>query len=383
MSVLPKRRSREEMAAGFRKRMTENQNKAEGGFYAPLFRRDISIPFMKCPEGYHTIDILDYIAGKNDPMPGEPSYCFEFFIYTDVGAGQGPIICLSKTFGLPDPIAEDRARKQRDGAEDSIIKALLPNTSARVLYNVICSDNKEEEMKGVQVFHTSSYLMEDYLREMAKGSVRPGMEGIDPLVNFTDPVEGKSIKFKREGKVEKTKFILHQFIDRPKGFIIPDSDLEKVFILDELIHIPTYEEVAEYYYGKGQSMPSERSLGGTQTPPGEEPTRRSRYDTQADVPNEIAKPVQERSESSSNPCPAGHVFGQDANKFMKDCEPCTKWQECVREKNKLADATKVTAPESKPETPQPTPAPEPAKPAEAPATASPVPEEGRRRRRSS
>jgi hypothetical protein len=285
---------------------------------------------MKCGEGYHTIDILDYIAGKNDPNPGEPNYCYEFYYYSNVGVGQGPILALGKTFGLPDPIAEEFARRQRDGADKDTLKSLSPSRNPRVLYNVICCDSKEEENKGVQVFHTSSYLMEDYLREMSKGCVRPGMEGLNPLIDFTSPDDGKSIKFKREGMDETTKFKLHQFVDRPKGFVIPDSLLSKVFVLDELIYIPTYEEVQVYFYGKGEHQPSARSLRNDPIPKEES---RSRFDNQpADIPEKVAeeKPVEKTEEKVNNPCPSGHVFGKDIDKFPKDCEPCSKWKECAR-----------------------------------------------------
>ena len=328
------RKSREEMREGFKKRMQENQNRQEGGYYSPLFRKDISIPFMKCGEGYHTIDILDYIAGKNDPYPGEPNYCYEFYYYSNVGVGQGPILALGKTFGEPDPIAEEFARKQRDGADKDTLKALSPSRNPRVLYNVICCDSKEEEAKGVQVFHTSSYLMEDYLREMAKGCIRPGMEGLNPLIDFTDPIDGKSIKFKREGTDETTKFILHQFIDRPKGFVISESLLSKVFTLDELIYKPTYEEVQIYFYGKGQHMPSERSLNQNADQDIQRTEIRSRFDNPPeDVPDKVANekvtsPAPE--EKAANLCPSGHVFGKEIDKFPKDCEPCPKWKECAR-----------------------------------------------------
>jgi hypothetical protein len=355
------RKSREEMREGFKKRMQENQNKQEGGYYSPLFRKDITIPFMKCGEGYHTIDILDYIAGKNDQCPGEPNYCYEFYYYSNVGAGQGPILALGKTFGLPDPIAEVFAKRQRDGADKDTLKSLSPARNPRVIYNVICCDSKEEEAKGVQVFHTSSYLMEDYLREMAKGCIRPGMEGLNPLIDFTDPVDGKSIKFKREGTTENTKFILHQFVDRPKGFVIPESLLSKVFTLDELIYIPSYEEVQIYYYGKGDHQPSERSLRNDSRQEEEKPKeeRKSRFDNQpADVPEKVAEEKAAETkpeEKASNPCPSGHLYGKEIDKFPKDCEPCPEWKNCARaaRENIALETTsnkeEVKAPEKTPE----------------------------------
>jgi len=224
--------------------------------------------------------------------------------------------------------------------DEKTLKSISPLRNPRVLYNVICCDSKEEENKGVQVFHTSSYLMEDYLREMAKGCVRPGMEGIDPIIDFTSPDEGKSIKFKREGEAEKTKFILHQFVDRPKGFSIDEKDLNSVFVLDELIYVPTYDEVCEYYYGKGQHMPSERSLHSESEKTTEETQspRRSRYDKMNDVPENFSD---DKSVKDENPCPSGHVYGVEIDKFPKDCESCSKWKDCARaeRENKATSTT--------------------------------------------
>ena len=383
------RRSREQMREEFKQRLRDENNRKDGGYYSVLFKKDVSIPFMKCGEGYHTVDILDYIAGENDPLPGKLAWVFEFYIYNKVGAGQGPILSLAKTFGLPDPIAEERAKKIRDGEDPKKLKALDP-PAARALFNVICADSLEEEKKGVQVFHTSSYLFTDYVREMAKGTIRPGMEGIDAIIDFCDPKYGKSIKWKREGKEDTTKFILHQFIDRPANFEIPQTLLDKVFTLDELLHIPTYDELCEYYWGKGQHQPGAASLKQeestasrysqekTSNPQEQVATegRRGRYEqtTIADVKQDQTKEEDKKEEAKPNTCPAGHTYAVDIDKFPKDCEKCDEWKPCARAKRALTEKPVETKPAEEAKAPEQVQQP-------AASTAAPAEEGSRRRRR--
>ena len=335
------RRSREEARQEFKDRLKDEQNKQDGGYYSKLFVKDVKIPFLKLKEGSHTIDILDYVAGKNDPKPNKLAWVFEFFMYQNVGAGTGPMLCLSKTFGLPDPIAEDRARQLREGVEYKKLSALDP-PSPRALFNVICADSETEEKKGIQVLHTSSWLLTNAIRELAKGSARHG-QNLDSIIDFCDPAAGKSIKFTIEGQKEKTKWLYHMFVDRPEGFVIPNDLLDKVYTLDELIHIPTYEEVQVYYYGKGQHQPSEKSLG--ESKPKEETlgseVRRGRYSQQEASPVKEEVKKEEPKVDNQNPCPCGHTFAVDIDKFMKDCEPCVKWKECSRAKQTLSNPSAV------------------------------------------
>lgn len=341
---MAERRSREEMRQGFRDRMRQNQNKNES-YWAPLFRKDIKIPFMQISEGFHTVDVLDYIAGENDPEPGKPNYVFEFYYYNNIGAGQGPIIALGKTFGLPDPIAEIKAKAQRDGASKDVIKSLSPARNPRCLHNVICLDTPEQEQKGVQVHHTSSYLFEEYLREMAKGggTSRAGVKQVETIIDFTDPVKGRSIKYKREGTGDKTRFILHTWADRPEGFVIPDDILDQVFVLDELIYKPSYEEVQIYYYGKGEGIHTGYRSGQEEKKTEEAPSqgRRSRYDqeSRAEEParSRTQEPPPAEEKKETNPCPFGHAYGVDIDKFPKDCDNCSEWKPCSR-KNREGSA---------------------------------------------
>jgi hypothetical protein len=394
--------ARQMMRERFVQRIKEQQQRGQGGA-GSLFKQNIKgLQFFNCTDGTHTIDIIPYFAGKNDPhVPeGEEAYVFEFFIHRDVGVGEGSIMCLAETYGKPCPICEDRRRKIREGIAEKSVDKLRPGRNPRSLYNIICYDSREQEDKGIQVFHTSHYLMEEQLQELASGTpIRPGQEQLDPLVLFMDPKEGKSIIWKREGKMEKTRFTGMRFGDRPKGYVIDQRDLDETWALDEIVYIPTYEEVCDFYYGKGKGpVESADDDGG-----GRGSSRsRSVESAQQDAPVEAGRsrrsrggdsapaPPAEEAKKESNPCPSGHDFGADIDKFPVDCEKCEEWRPCSRKNKEILasqlggdTATKV---EDKQEPPA-APATEGrrsrrgADPEPPPAQDPPPAEEGRRRRR--
>jgi hypothetical protein len=342
---MAERQSRQMMKERFVKRINEQQEREQKGA-GTLFKRDIKgLKFFKCGERQHTIDIIPYFAGKCDPYvpEGEEAYVFEFFIHRDVGVGEGSIMCLAETYGEPCPICEDRRKKIRDGADEKSLNKLRPARNPRSVYNIICYDDADEEAKGVQIFHTSHYLMEAQLQELAKVPIRAGQKGIDPLVVFMDPDAGKSIVFKREGTADKTRFTGMRFADRPQGFKIDQRDLDDAWALDEIVYRPTYEEVYEYYYGRSGG----RAAAQVEDPaPVERPARsgRSRSETREEAPAPAA---------TTDPCPSGHKFGIDVDRFPKDCEPCEQWRACARKAKEVASGVVDSDEAKKPSDPPP------------------------------
>jgi len=271
-----------------------------------LFKPDLEgVKFWSCGEGEHLIDIIPYKAGKHDPQvpEGEETYKLEVYTHSHVGIDDRMVICLERTYGKRCPICEHRRALQKKGdADEDEIRRLFPNRWPRVIYNIVCYDSEEEVAKGVQVWHTSAFLMEKQLLELAKRPVRPGQtqKGIEPLVVFPDPEEGKSIAFRREGSGERTRFVGVRFVDR--DYTISEDILKQAYTLDELIYVPSYDEVAEWFWGGTGAGEEAEEEGGKKA----------------------------SSASSEKKCPAGGEFGKDCDAF-DECENCPLWEECSKE----------------------------------------------------
>ena len=227
---------------GLIKRLNRSyEKKDDRGRFKSIFKEGLDIQFWQCSEGEHLIDIIPYLAGKNDPevKEGEPTYCLDIWVHTNIGVNEDSYICLSRTYNKPCPICEYQKKLKAQGADPDTIAALNP--TRRVVYNIVCYDSEKEEEKGVQVWEVAHWFMERHLVVLAKGSRRSG------VICFADPEEGKSIAFTRQGKGRNTQFIGHRFVDR--DYKIPPEILESAYTLDEIIHIPTYDEVKEAFFG--------------------------------------------------------------------------------------------------------------------------------------
>jgi hypothetical protein len=342
MMPKPSRRSAKEELM---KRLEGDYNKTRGG--GSLFKADLrGVNFWQCKETDHIIDIIPYIAGENDPdHPRKDSYVLEIFVHNKVGqSGEGMIICMAETFKKPCPICEERRRLIKKDGDENRIKELTPSRYPRSIYNIVCYDSKEEENKGVQIWHTSNFLFQQYLLALAKRPVRPGSKNVEPYIAFMDLDEGKSIAFKREGKKENTKFVGLRFEDR--DYQISEEIEKSAHVLDELIYWPTYKEVYQEFWGTVPEVaPTEdRSSRGTkyeekkEDPPEEKKEeevprgRRGRNEGE-----EKKEDPPEEKKDSKNKCPVGKRFGHDIDD-LKECDKCAVWKECAKEADAIEKA---------------------------------------------
>ena len=368
----PSRRSAKEELM---RRLEGDYNKKKGG--GSLFRGDLrGVSFWGCKEADHIIDIIPYTAGEMDPVePGSESYVLEIFVHSNVGQSEGMIICMAETFKKPCPICEERRRLIKKGDDEKRIKELTPSRYPRSIYNIVCYDSNEEQNKGVQIWHTSNFLLQQYLLALAKKPVRPGQKNVEPFIAFMDLEEGKTIAFKREGKKESTKFIGLRFEDR--DYKISDEIAKSAHVLDELIHWPTYEEVYQEFWGapsdkgdvpetvagsedrgkkyeeekKSEPEPEPTTRGRRQTEPEPEPepepTTRGRRQAEPEKEEEPTRtrrqaPAEEEKEKdkmSKNKCPAGKGFGIDIDE-LKECDKCSEWKSCAKEADAIEKAKK-------------------------------------------
>jgi len=145
--------------------------------------------------------------------------------------------------------------------------------------------------------------------------------------------EGKVISFRKKGSgMTNTEYTAFEFKDRPE---IPEEILDAAVCLDELLHIPTYEEVAE----AGDLLEAHEAKK-TSHEVRKEPEKAPEKETKA--------PVQKEPEvSDADECPYGAAFGNDFGQY-EECDSCAAAHPCKGklEKQKLEAAKKkeVAAP---------------------------------------
>lgn len=248
------------------------------------------VNFWAAKEGDHVIDIIPYFAGPDDPnvKEGGLTYLLEIFVHRDVGGIENQtMICMERTYKKPCAICEHRKALQKEGADEDLIKSLQPSRYPRSVYNVVVYDSEKDEAKGVQIFDTSHYLFEMYLAKLAHPTTRGGQRP-QAFITFADAEDGKSIRFTRTGQRENTKFIAHAFEDR--NYTISAEILAQAKQLDQLIHIPSYDEVYNAYWGE---TPAEEALPKTVR----EPVRSARVATTSVAPTEEEEPAAPEAEA--------------------------------------------------------------------------------------
>lgn len=335
---------------------------------------DGEISFFSPAEGKHRINIVPYtIKSKNHPLVkageaeiGEKDYVLDFYTHRGVGPAEKTVLCLKNTFGKPCPICEQSASLRKAGKEKEA-NALKP--SRRVAYNI--EDLKEPGK--LKVFETSHYLFEKELIEEARDDEEGG------FIDFADEEEGKEIKFRatkvKKGEMEFIEFKSFSFEDRDEPL---DKDLLKSAIsFDELLVVPTYDEVEKILYGdddddeepKKKSKDEDEDEDEESDEESDEPKKSSKpkfvskskdedddedsgEDDDEDEESDEDEPSSKKSsknEEDEKPkskskseddelkkkcgeCPYGHKFGKDCDEYS-ECDDCEVWNKCVKFNN--------------------------------------------------
>lgn len=329
----------------------------DSGRFRPFFREDLEdVQFWSCGTGDHLIDIIPYMSGKRDPnaVEGKGRYVLDIFVHFGVGVNEDSFVCPARNYKNPCPICEHQSelRKEPDYDED-LVKSLNP--SRRVVYNVLVYDSTKEEEKGVQIYAVAHWFMERHLIPLAK-DLRTGQ-----LLPFADYEEGKSIAFTKKGSGQTgTEFIGHRFVDR--DYVIPDAILDQASCLDNLISVPTYDELKEIYWGSEESpgttetaaedtQPADerkaRETGGGSLRGGslrggstQEPAPKTEKEPEkVEVKEEAKTEVEESPTAVAGDCPSGGTFGQDLDR-LDHCNDCQNYDACIHEADRLEDELK-------------------------------------------
>lgn len=340
---------------------------------------DGEVQFFSPVEGRNRINIIPYvIKSKNHPLVkkgefeiGDKDYVMDVYVHRGVGPSEASVLCLKNTYGKPCPICEQSQVLRKQGKEE---EAGALKASRRVFYNV--QDLKNPDT--LKVFEASHYLFEKELIDEARDDDEGG------FVDFADEETGKEIKFRcskvTKGKLEFNEFKSFSFEDRDEN--IPDELLENAISFDEILRVPTYDEVEKILYGRDDDDDEEDDDDEDETatktakkklvvneddeeveeevekPASKKSVKKNRDDDDED--NEVpAKPATKSKAVEDNDddddddedetpakkpskkekdcggdcskCPFGHKFGEDTDEF-DDCDDCDVWDKCINGK---------------------------------------------------
>jgi hypothetical protein len=323
-------------------------NKDDSGRFRDFFEptKKSNVTFWKCKEDDHELYIVPYIVGSQHPRlkAGKVDFILNLFAHTKVGINEDSFICLNRTYGEKCPICEHQAELKENGdVDEDDIKALNP--TRRNIFNIVCLDSQKEIDKGVQVWNVSQWLFTKPLEELAHKK-RGGGE-----IAYADVDEGKVISFRKKGSgMTNTEFTAFEFKDRDD---IPDEILDAAVCLDELVHKPTYEEVAEaYFQTKEDDAPppekeekEEKAAPAPKEKEAPKPVVKKVLSKKAPEPEPEPEPENDVPEPTEDlECPGGAEFGADYNEY-EECRTCELRTQCAEKKE--ADAAPAPAPVKK------------------------------------
>ncbi len=355
-------------------RMKKSKSKGGGGDFqnTSIFKSGADVKFWNPKKGEeHWIDIVEYIAGPNDPDAdeGEYTHCFQPYMHRVVGPQDKNVVCLAQTYAKKCPICEHVKQLIADGGDEELIDDLKVQVNPRAIYNVWVRDGGKEEKEGVQIFHASHFTMERHLAALATKPTRPGKKKVEGFIPFSLPTaeDGKTVYFKR---ISDFEFLSHAFEDRDED--IPQKIMKQAQCLDEMIIIPTYDEA--YACLHGEDLDED---------PDETPEKKSsKKETEKEVEKEVEKeesledklkkmdrdglkdyikeeklgirvkasldeedivalilekvnpePEPEEDNKEGDDCPLGLVFGKDNDSDSDICDECSMdvWNACSKE----------------------------------------------------
>lgn len=292
-----------------KKQMQKTQERATkaGAGGGGMFESDGSddLKFFQSKAGEdHILDIVPYIAGENSPIDdlgdrknpkGDYAYVLEFWRHGKLGPeGKKNAICLAKNFGKKCAVCEHRKELIDSGGDEDLIKDLKP--SLRDLYNVIVYSTPEEEAKGIQLWSVAHYYAETQFQKLAKKIQRRGSQAGDPYTYYYLPdKEGRSIVYTQEGADNMYKLTGVRFEER--NYELEDEILEKAHVLEDILRIPTSEEIHALYWGEESDDDDEQT---TKETPAEETTNRK--PKRSGVPKVEEKKEQEPEELALDDC---------------------------------------------------------------------------------
>lgn len=331
------------------KRTAESyDSKDQGMTYNRYFDRESNLPFWnpkKDVEGGHMFDVIPYPAGEFDPgvvrgmyTKGDTVYHLDIWVHQRTGPRDLQVVCPEQNFNKPCDICDFRNRLRKEGADEGDIKSLLPKR--RCSYNVIVCDNGAEEDKGVQILECAHYFMEQKLATVSRKK-----RGGGGFIPFSDPDEGKTVKFERNKKgKEFEEWEGHGFEDRE--YTIDDETLDETFILDTFVILHSPEEIKAIVQEMEEGGIISAAGKSDDDNGGDKDRKKSRRERATSDDNEskgddekttgrkrgMKKMETPAEKGNAEPdCPEGGTFGKDNDNYV-GCDDCSVYQDCLAAK---------------------------------------------------
>jgi len=236
----------EKMKASLSKKVDASFQKLSQGSFPTYLDLPKGCSRWKPKSGKHLIDIIPYEATDKRPDFDEENpfeYKYEVPVHSRIGVNKEFFVCL-RHFGQECPLCEYADSLMHSGRKE---EAKLIKAKNRVLYNIVVLSDKDENKKGVQIWETSSWLVEEKILAIAEDP-----RDTEKKIQFTSPDEtGKSIAFtmKMQGSGADTTVEMKgwRFVDRDEA--IDDAYLEEAFILEDLIKTSDEEEMIKAVKG--------------------------------------------------------------------------------------------------------------------------------------
>ena len=306
------------------KRVTESYNSREDtGKFRDYFDAGAmdGLSKWKVPKGEFLMDIIPFMTGAQHPKLEEDqvAYYLDLFIHMNVGPGDDQYVCPAN-FGRNCPICEERQRRSEAGEDyENRIKPL--SQKRRAIYNVVVLDGGKEEAKGVQILEIAHWFMESKLVQIAKDPRTGAMQHYG-----SDTAEGKSVAFGRTGTGKtSTNYEGHRLVDR--DYEISDALLEQAACLDELISIPSYDELATAFFGADEPGDTQEEVEyseGAEEEAFEEVVEDEEVETPVAKPKPKAKP---KAKAKALVCPVG-LDPAESFDLYEDCDACKQRKAC-------------------------------------------------------
>lgn len=240
------------------KKRAESRN--TGGWTPTAFKIPDGWDLMRFEKaGTYECDILPTVAGPNNQGADEGNLTYEmtYYVHKDVGPFKKTLTCMQRTFGKKCYGCQQEAKARAQGASKEAVSAI--RAKARQLFVM---RNREEDKKKFRLYEAAY-----------KGG--PGAQGFgemieseldmasdnDPVQTFYALEDGQTLLIRtKEDKYNGRTFYKPtkiKFTDRKEDY--PDSILEDMPVLDELVIPIGYEEFKKEWEGEDEEKPKSKS----------------------------------------------------------------------------------------------------------------------------